>query len=406
MINITDKSKCCGCTACSSVCPKGCIVLQPDEEGFVYPHVDVSLCVNCGRCDSVCQFVTDKVTNHTSIIAYAARSVDNENRKRSSSGGIFYLLACHVIQAGGIVIGAAYDENMRVHHIFASSLEDIELLRTSKYAQSDLGNTFQRVKTMLQAGRLVLFSGTGCQVNGLNRFLDKQYENLFTVEIVCAGVASPYILYKHLQETTAAVQQSLQQRSIYGLRLVKLNMRDKSTSWSRYSCAYHYEYSTGCETTSTYQLTRDKYHDVFLRGYNALLFSRPSCYSCPAKLDFSSADIILGDFWHIEEILPEWNDNMGTSAVIIRTEQGQALFRSIQVTHQKVEMDVLRRFNKAMFSSHPIPLGYHNKKNLRAELYQRIANGCSLSASVAELTHIPVSYKVWRKIKKLLGLYR
>lgn len=199
MIEILNKEECCGCSACKQKCPKNCIVMKEDEEGFVYPFVQKELCINCGACERVCP-VINKIKGGVPLKAFAAYNENCAIRLKSSSGGIFSLFAEKIINEGGTVFGACFDNNgFSVKHVGITEIKDIELLRGAKYAQSDIGESYKKVEELLKQGKKVLFSGTPCQVSGLRLFLRREYINLVTVEVVCHGVPSPMIWRQYLE---------------------------------------------------------------------------------------------------------------------------------------------------------------------------------------------------------------
>lgn len=219
MINPKTKSDCCGCEACGQVCPRRCIDFSADGEGFLYPKVNLELCVNCGLCERVCPVVNqaDPVLPRS---VFAAKSKLLSERMASSSGGIFPLLAKSAIARGGVVFGAAFDENLNVRHSHAETEAQLSAFSGSKYVQSRIGNSFRLAADFLKAGRFVLFSGTPCQISGLKKFLGKDYENLLAVEVICHGVPSPKVFSDY---TSAA-------RSVK-----RICFKDKSTGWKKYS---------------------------------------------------------------------------------------------------------------------------------------------------------------------------
>ena len=201
MIDIKDKHDCCGCTACSSVCPQKAITMKPDDLGFLYPKVDKTKCTNCGLCDKVCAFNDnyDKTLNISEPIAYAARHKDMSEMMKSRSGGAFAVLSDYILGNGGVVYGAGYEGHFVVKHKQATTKEERDEFRGSKYVQSDLSGIFQQIKEDLKEGLTVLFSGTPCQTAGLNSFIGKALrQNLYLVDIICHGVPGPYVWRDYL----------------------------------------------------------------------------------------------------------------------------------------------------------------------------------------------------------------
>lgn len=198
MINIKDKSNCCGCNACVQKCPKQCISMREDDEGFLYPYVDKILCIDCGLCEKTCPVINSK-EERKPLNVFAAKKPNDEVRMQSSSGGIFTLLAENVIDEGGVVFGAGFNERWEVVHSFAEKKEDLAKFRGSKYVQSKVGNSYKQAEAFLKQGRKVLYSGTPCQIAGLKQYLRKDYANLLAVDFICHGVPSPGVFRTYLR---------------------------------------------------------------------------------------------------------------------------------------------------------------------------------------------------------------
>ena len=332
MIEIKDKKECCGCHACVSVCPVHCITMQVDEQGFLYPKANADVCTQCGLCEKVCP-VLQQYEPSSPIGVYAAKSYDEEVRKHSSSGGMFTHLAEAVINEGGTVFGARFDQQWNVVHARANSIEELEPLRGSKYVQSVIGNTYKEVKEQLLQGRKVLFTGTPCQIAGLKRFLRKEYSNLLTVDVVCHGVPSPQVWTTYLSSVLRK-----QASPIMGI-----SFRDKTFGWKKYRL--HISYAGSNKVPSA--------GNVYMKGFLKDLYLRPSCHACPARSGKSGSDITLGDFWGVHKHYPEMDDDKGTSLVLIHTAKGQALYDIIVKEHVPARIDEALADNPSITSDSP-----------------------------------------------------
>lgn len=321
MIRIKNKKECCGCGACAQICPKQCISLKEDKEGFLYPAVDNSSCIDCGLCERVC-LVINQNEPQKPVVTLAAVNSDESVRLASSSGGIFTLLAERTIDKGGVVFGAAFDENWDVKHICVDSKSELQKLRGSKYVQSIIGNCYKQAKAYLSAGKEVLFSGTPCQIAGLKRFLRKDYHNLKTMDIVCHGTPSPLVWRKYLDEVS----------SMYNIaQITDIQFRDKTEGWKNFSLSIKYNDKEGVEKTFRETLNEN----IFMRCFLSNLCLRPSCYSCPARSGKSSSDITLADLWGAQQICPEIDDDKGLSLVLQRKECGLPHFDKTPIPYSE-----------------------------------------------------------------------
>lgn len=341
MIALRDKSKCTGCTACAAVCPLSCITMRSDGEGFLYPEIDRDRCVACGKCETVCPVDHPLQTVKAEPEAYGVKAKDWGLRLSSSSGGVFSLLAEEVLGRGGAVFGTAMAADCKsARHVMAEAPEALAALRGSKYLQSDLEDTFRRVKEELDR-RPVLFSGTPCQVDGLRAYLGREYENLLTVEVICHGVPTPKLWKKYVEH----------QADKSGGEIVKAEFRHKKCGWHIFGSRL--ENSNRKVLYST--LREDPFIQVFLRD----LCLRPSCYQCPSKGLDRSADLTIGDFWGIEAVAPELDDDKGTSLVLAHTEKGQKALEAIlpRTDWKQVDCMAALRSNQAMLRSVERPEG-------------------------------------------------
>lgn len=379
MINIRHKHDCCGCSACSQRCPKHCILMQMDGEGFLYPQVDSSKCVDCHLCEKVCP-VINQYEARTPLNVYAAKNSDDEVRCQSSSGGIFTLLAEQTIKDGGVVFGACWDKDWNVKHDYAECLEDLAKFRSSKYLQSVIGDTYIKAEQFLKASRKVMFTGTPCQIAGLKHFLRKEYDNLLAVEVICHSSPSPGVWQQYL--TTRLNTLKWEKSDIRNI-----SFRDKKTGWKTYSFVI--------ENENGNILTELSSKNAFMRGFLADLYTRPSCYACPAKQLKSGSDITLGDFWGIESLMPEIDDDKGVSAIIVNSDKGKQVLHNINVELHEVSYNELTTRNPALVKSFPIT-------PKRTEFFKD--DGFTFEEKVKRLAKKPFSMKTlaYRIVRKII----
>lgn len=300
------KKNCCGCSACAESCPVNCIKMKRDEEGFLYPEINHELCINCGKCNMVCPFQNNKIGDDGEKNCYVAYSADVKTRKESSSGGVFTELAKRVIADNGVVFGAAFDKNFKVVHTSAEDEKGLSVFRGSKYVQSEIGSAYGQVKTMLEKGKTVYFSGTPCQIKGLKTYLGKDYDNLITQDIICHGVPSPLVFEKYLDFIDKDIKQVSFRHKKYGWHYFSMLIKGRKKHIKRLD------------------------EDVYLRLFLDNTTLRPSCYDCLLKKEGGCADITLADCWNMATIGAKTpDDDKGLSLVIVNTEKGQYLWDSI-----------------------------------------------------------------------------
>jgi len=387
MIQVIQKQRCTGCYACSTVCPEHCIAMKSDTEGFGYPEADVSKCIRCGLCEKVCP-VMNKQEIHHQPQAYACYAADEEIRMHSSSGGIFPLLAEQVIDSGGVVFGAGFEIDFTVVHGYAQTKEELGKFRGSKYVQSKIGDAYKAAKEFLEQGRPVLFTGTPCQVEGLKSYLGKPYANLFCVDMVCHGVPSPKVWRKYISYRESCAKS--------GVRAV--DFRDKSKGWKSYHVFFVFQ--DGTRYQKVYH--KDFYMNAFLKD----ICLRPSCYDCPFKTLQRQSDITLADFWGIQDILPELDDDKGTSLIFVHTAKGQFLLERIKERMVYQETDIYKavEYNPSAVKS----ARYHPKRDDFFDDLDRLpfdklaAKYCSERAMVLIGRWLKVC--IYRIVKKL-GLF-
>lgn len=379
MINIRHKHDCCGCSACSQRCPKHCILMQMDGEGFLYPQVDSSKCVDCHLCEKVCP-VINQYEARTPLNVYAAKNSDDEVRCQSSSGGIFTLLAEQTIKDGGVVFGACWDKDWKVKHDYVENISNLQKSRSSKYLQSVIGDSYLKTEQFLETGRKVMFTGTPCQIAGLKHFLRKEYDNLLAVEVICHSVPSPGVWQQYLTTRLHALKWEKSD-------IRNISFRDKKTGWKTYSFVI--------ENENGNILTELSSKNAFMRGFLADLYTRPSCHACPAKQLRSGSDITLGDFWGIESLKPEIDDDKGVSAIIVNSDKGKQVLHNINVELYEVSYNELTTRNPALVRSFQIT-------SKRTEFFK--ADGKTFEEKVKRLAKKPFSMKtlVYRIVRKII----
>lgn len=397
MIQVTDKHKCCGCTACQQICPKQCIEMKEDQEGFLYPAIDSKACIDCGNCESVCPVLHPFSPFTVMPKAFACKSKNTSLRMQSSSGGIFSILATEIINMGGIVVGASFLSDWSVGHTIAYSQEELGRFRGSKYVQSHLGNIFKTIREELKVNKPVLFSGTPCQVAGLRHFLKKNYDNLYTIDFVCHSIPSPKVWKMYLSQCAG------------GTEVNYISFRNKNDGWHNYGllikdCDNHV-IESGDNTTNPY-----------MRGFLDNLYVRPSCHACPARCYTSGSDIMLADCWGLEKYHPNLDDDKGMSQVLIVTEKGimlwdkcSAKMDALHIPYAEVEDHALhlpitsstppnryREYFFLHFEQQPLKelITYCLKKS---DSHARMVNYWK---GIGRLIALDKLYRIWKKVRK------
>lgn len=384
MINIQNKQDCCGCSACVQRCPKQCISLYEDEEGFLYPGVDIATCIDCGLCEKVCTF-TNPPKFHEVLKVFAGINPNEDIRMESSSGGIFTLLAERILDKGGVVFGARFDKNWEVMHDYTETKDGLTVFRGSKYVQSRMGETFRQAEQFLKQGRQVLFSGTPCQIAGLRMFLRKDYENLLAVECVCHSVPSPGIWRKYLSLFTSKRKREVS-------NICNLNFRDKITGWEGYSVSM--DFTDGTRYVS------NREQDLWMRGFIGGLYTRPSCSHCPVKANKSSADITIGDLWGNRILLPEVTDNKGICVIIVHTDTGNAILDGLNV-------QILKTFTLEEVASKNPAICYPSKENnYSANFYNKLHKEKNVIKVIKVLTNPPFNVRLRQLVSRIICTFR
>ncbi len=374
MIDILEKENCCGCGACAQSCPLNCIEMKEDKEGFLYPDVNKKKCVNCHKCEKVCPITNKGQTSDKIVASYAAYSTNEDLLDASSSGAIFSEIAMHVLNRGGIVFGAAFDDNMMVKHVGIDNKDKLFLLQGSKYLQSGIEDSFVQVKNYLKEGKLVLFTGTACQISGLKAFLGKRYENLITVDVLCHGVPSPLFWRKYLAELKRSKNK----------RINSVSFRDKENGWNSYAVVLGFE--DGSRISEMH--TRNLYIKMFLKN----ICLRPSCHVCRFKALERDSDITIGDCWGIEKTCPEMMNEKGVSLVMIHSETGKDVLKRILDNLRIKEFNIDELLPPSSDSRKPVP-AHHNRKSFFKKLRR--------TRKVSKLVNLlkpPIDVRIKRKL--------
>lgn len=330
---LKEKKDCSGCSACFNICPKNAIEMKEDEKGFKYPVIDQTKCINCGLCRNSCPVLKDLKQNNE-IEAYACYNRNIEERLKSSSGGIFILIARKIIERKGVVFGACLDEEFKVKHSYAETIEELNKFMGSKYVQSTIGGMYKKAKEFLDNGRYVLFTGTPCQIEGLKSYLNKEYYKLYTQDIICHGVPSPLVWekYKNYRENKDKKKP------------INISFRNKENGWYKFNMKFSY-------LTNHYKKSQSK--DLFMKAFLKNTILRDSCYDCHFKKKNRNSDITLADYWGIQNVHKNLFDNKGTSLLIINSDKGKKIFEIIkeELIYEKTELDVAIKYNPSMIKS-------------------------------------------------------
>lgn len=313
MPNIPVKN-CCGCTACFAACPQKAIDMVADSEGFLYPSVNVELCSDCGLCEKACPLVSSPKLPSEFAECVVARTTNEQVLNESTSGGFVDVLCQHVIQdCNGIAVGVAFDENFMPVHKAAYTYEEAKAFRNSKYAQSELGDIFSQVKTMLKENQTVLFIGTPCQVGGLKTYLRTDYENLYTVDLVCRSIPSPKLWKAYLTWQEAKHKSKIK------------NISCRKKTYGYHSGALEIEFENGKRYAGSNRV------DYYMKAFHKDICSRPSCYDCGFKTKHRCSDFTVFDCWkpHLVTNPAVVDDDKGYSNVLVHTQKGKELLSKL-----------------------------------------------------------------------------
>ena len=378
-----DEKQCTGCGACSLSCPKECIHMIQDAEGFYAPMVDETKCIDCGKCAKICPVMTKHRAEKHSVKAFAAYSQTQSVVNSSSSGGVFYHLAAYIIEQGGVVFGASFDKEQVVRHICVENRHDIKRLQGSKYVQSDIGESYSLVEEKLRKGRYVLFVGTPCQVAALKRYLNKDYEKLYTCDFVCHGVPSPEVWNDFLNENVEG--------NISGV-----NMRDKSNGWNNYSTKIIFE--------DREPWIRSRKASAYNKAFECNLSIRWSCFDCNFKGVSRISDITLADFWGIERFYPQLSNQEGTSLLIVQSEKGEQLLNFVNGDVKMEAIDLNTYVGKANTAMIKSPTINPYRSELMHHLDQPISGWLDETAEKCKTQSNSLTNRVKRKINRMIRI--
>lgn len=397
MIQISDKTKCCGCRACSEICPKQCIQMKRDEEGFLYPAIDHDSCINCGMCEKVCpQIHVDdaRKDNLSEPEVFASYALDDHTRLDSTSGGIFSVLAEHFFDSGAYVAGAVYDESFGLKGIVTKDKSLLPKIRSSKYLQSDPKHIFREIKDLLNAGEKVFICTTPCQIAGLLNFLRKPYANLYTCDFICKGVSSPLVFRKFLDD--------LEQKYGSKTQTVKFKFKDETHPWGHLATKIEFENGK--------LYVKDKKWDSYMTAFLDTGFTvRPSCFECPFKGFPRYADISLGDFWGIDDLMsPVPEKAKGYSVVLVNNSRGLELLNAIKekVFLKECSLNDATKHNIHLIQPYDPDLGW--SEELRKEFYDDLnSKGYSfIVKKYIDKCGVTLIAKVKKKLGKYIDLLR
>ena len=409
MIKIKDKKNCCGCSACVQRCPKHCISLSEDSEGFLYPTVDKLTCIDCGLCEKVCPLLNRAEKIHPQAVL-AVKNPNEEERMASSSGGVFLPLAGEIIKQGGVVFGAVYDEQWEVHHVYAEKIEDVYPMMGSKYLQSRIENAYRQAEQFLKQGREVLFVGSPCQIAGLRTFLrKKEYPNLLAVDFLCHGVPSPGVWRRYLVETYSGYEAKDKSRlqATAGKNSVLLSslnakspigdikFRDKVESgWKKFRFVVRQKSASRADQNTV--LSSDIHYDnPFMRGFLSDIYLRPSCYECKCKNGVNHSDLTIGDYWAARVTDQDFDDDKGVGLVLVNTSKGKIYLDELGMTVRKSTLEKAHLCNGGFNENTHV----HPK---RAKFYGLIQNGVPVTIAVDKCLKISLLYRCLGKGKSVV----
>ncbi len=401
MMQISDNWNCCGCSACVQRCPKQCISLFEDGEGFLYPQVNIEECIDCGVCERVCPFLNQQEKKEP-LKVLAVKNRNEEERLNSSSGGVFIALAKEVLDRGGVVFGAVYDEKWEVKHTWTDTFQGVKPMMGSKYLQSRIENTYKEAEEFLKQDKKVLFVGSPCQISGLKRFLRKDYGNLLAVDFLCHGVPSPGVWRRYIEELRqqsarrAAAGKNTVLSSLNELPVITgIAFRDKMLyGWKKYSFVVRGGSAFKADQNSVL-LSDIHYENTYMKGFLSDVYLRPSCYVCKCKNGRSQSDLTIADFWGIDRVMPEFDDDKGVGLVLVNSQKGYSFFNRLDMEIRESNRVAAQYMNGGFKET----LLIHPK---RRYFFKMLASEIPLSVIINRSLEIPFHAKISMYIKYVL----
>lgn len=371
MEQICDKNKCTGCSACFNSCPKNCISMKANKFGVLLPEIDQAECINCGACERSCP-VNHIVKKNMPRTAYAAWHLNPTVRKSSASGGAAMVFYQSVIEQGGICFGTCFDEELNLRIQSATTLNEINKFRGSKYVQAYVGKSYREVKEELDLGKLVLYIGTPCQIAGLKNYLKKEYEKLIAVDLICHGVPSLTYLHEHIAEIEKKLHKKVDNVTFRG--------------------EYSYELALFQDEQLIYR--KHRYKDSYFTGFLNGLFCRPNCYDCPYACEERVSDITIGDFWGLGKEAPcSYGMGDGVSVILVNTDKGQDFLMQVRDKMFLEERPLTEAINGNDQLRHP------GEKNDNYELFRELYLRDGFEQAAKKCTHDDMR-KWWRENRK------
>lgn len=383
MIEICKPADCTGCSACYSSCPVHAISMESDAKGFLYPVIDQILCIDCGLCQHVCLVKNESQLSNPKQV-FAAWAKNTKDRRKSTSGGVFYQLAVRCIQSNGVVFGAVWANDWSVEHVFADTIEKLSPMRSSKYVQSEIGETFKQAKSFLDEGLNVLFSGTPCQIAGLKNYLGKDYPSLLTVDIVCHGTPPAAVFQLYISQL----------EKIMNDKVVFVNLRDKRLGWTKICVVIGFKNERPYVNLST--------KDFFFLNFNHCLYLRESCHQCLFATENRVSDITLCDFWgYKSKSFKMARYEKGLSGVLLNSNRGIKAFENInnKLKFEARTLQDLKPGNLCLTRS-------FDKNNGSDTFWSAFQHGTYEFFPLGKITEITNKLTLMDKIKKVARQYR